>query len=68
MITHTVHYERFSPNLNKRVQGTTTIRRDKPLIISGAQRILRSRKILNGVDRRGWETTIVLSVDRKEES
>lgn len=66
MIRHTIHYERFSPNLNKQVQGTTTIDRDKPLTIVGAQRILRSRRLLNGYERSGWETAVVLSIDTKE--
>lgn len=66
MIRHKIHYERFSPNLNKQVQGITILDRDKSLTIAGAQRILRSRKVLSGYDRQGWETAVVLSIETQE--
>ena len=67
MFINTVYYNRFSSNLNKTVSGTTTLKRDKPLTLAGAQRILRARKTYNASDRRGWETAVVTDIVTSEE-
>jgi hypothetical protein len=60
--TNLVKYTRTSPNIGT-VSGETRLIRDKKLTVQGAQRILRSRKVMSGSSDNGWNTVVVNSVE-----